>query len=318
MNKRLASIVRKGVILVVTLFFVSCAVFAAFHIIPGDPALLILGTEASEERLTLLREELGTDKGVLSQYVDWIGGMVHGNLGLSLTYRKPVMELLAARLPVTFMLGLMVLVLTLLVSLPLGIAAGYHKDGTLGRLAGVFSIAGISVPDFFLSIIVIWIFGLSLHLFAPGRYVGYAENFPAFLRFMIFPAITIALPQIAILTKYVRAAVAAELGAGYVRTARSKGCSSVRVLACHVFKNTLVSVMPLLGMIVGSIFSGSIIVEQVFGISGIGRLLISSVTSRDFPLTQGLVLYIAGIMVLVNFLVDIAVQFIDPRICFKD
>ncbi len=318
MDGRLSYIVRKALALVVTLFFVSCAVFFAFHIIPGDPALLILGTEASEERLAALREELGTDKALAAQYADWIGGLLRGNLGVSLKYRKPVAELLAVRLPVTFILGLMVLVLTLLVSLPLGIAAGRQRGGIAGRLVRAFTIVGISVPDFFLSIIVIWIFGLTLHLFAPGRYVGYAEDFPAFLRFMVFPAVTIALPQIAILTKYVGAAVASELGAGYVRTARSKGCAPVRVLAVHVFKNTLVSVMPLLGMMIGSIFSGSIIVEQVFGIAGIGRLLISSVTSRDFPLTQSLVLYIAGIVVLVNFLVDIAVQFIDPRIRFKD
>ncbi len=301
-------IIKKTAVLCITLFLVSLAVFCAFHIIPGDPAMLILGIEASPEKLDLLRAELGTDKPLLVQYATWIQGAFHGNFGMSLKYQKAVSELIQGRLSVTFSLGMISFCLVMLLGFPLGILSGYKKTGFIHQATIFLSLIGISIPGFFLSVLIIWIFGLTFHLFVPGHYKGLQ---------LLFPAFAIALPQVAVVVKYVSSSIIEEYSKPYVRTARSRGNSESRILMCHVLKNSTVSVIPLIGMITGSIFSGSIIVEQVFSISGTGRLLISSVTSRDFPLTQTIVLYIASTIVLVNFLVDVFIQLIDPRIRLK-
>lgn len=307
-------LVKKILILLLTLLLVSVITFFAFHVVPGDPAMMLLGTEASEERLDALREELGTNKPLLEQYTDWMQGIFTGDLGNSIKYKQPVQDLLADRIPVTLLLGVMVAFLTIVIGIPLGVYAAYKKNSWLNPFFNVITMVGISIPGFFLSILVIWIFGLMLGWFAPGVYVSYTESLRGFFQFMIFPAVSIALPEIAILAKYVRASVITELDADYVRTARSKGSKDSSILYKHVLKNAIVGIIPLIGMMIGNIFGGSIIVEQVFGVPGIGRLLISSVTSRDFPLTQILVLYIAVIVVVTNFLVDIVLQVIDPRI----
>jgi peptide/nickel transport system permease protein len=307
-------LVKKLVILIVTMFLISLLTFFAFHILPGDPAQLILGTSASPEKLDALRAQLGTDKPLLVQYRNWITGFVHGDFGTSIRYSMPVKDLLQDRIPVTLLLGLMVLVLTIAVSIPLGVHAARIRGRAGEHVINVLTMLGISFPGFFLSILFMWIFGLVLHLFTPGRYVDLATDPLGFFRFMFFPALAIAVPQIAILTKYIRAAMLDELSKDYVRTARGKGRSRTGILYGHVLRNAIVSVVPLIGMMIGEIFSGSIIVEQVFGIPGIGRLLIASVTGRDFPLTQTLVMYVALVIVVTNFAVDILIQVIDPRI----
>lgn len=301
-------IFKKLMILIATLFLVSLAVFFAFHIIPGDPAMLILGTEASSDKLENLRSQLGTDKPLVSQYTDWVLGASHGDFGTSLKYNKSVSSLMKGRIFTTFILGTVSFFLVFIIGVPLGIIAGYKKEGFIHQLISMLSMVGISIPGFFLSILIIWIFGLHFHIFVPGQYKGFQ---------LFFPALAVALPQVAVLAKYLSSSVIDEYSKKYVRTALSRGNSEIRVLFCHVLKNAIVAVLPLLGMIIGSIFSGSIIVEQVFSVAGIGRLLISSVTSRDFPLTQTIVMYIAATIVIVNFLVDIIIQLVDPRIRLK-
>lgn len=308
-------LVKKFFIMLLTLFCISLAVFFAFHVIPGDPAMLILGTEASEKSLEQLREQLGTNKSLWEQYTSWVGNaLLHHDFGYSLKYNKSVAELLRGRIAVTALLGALALCLVLVFGVVLGMVYGKSKNRLVQSLSGLLSVLGISTPGFFLSLIVIWVFGLTLKVFTPGRYERLSVNPASFFRFMIFPAFTIAVPQIAVLAKYLAAAIRQESASGYVRTAKSRGNSEWRLLFRHIFKNAVVSVVPLLGMIVGSIFSGSIIVEQVFGIPGVGRLLISAVTFRDFPLAEAIIMYIAAVVVLVNFVVDIIVQALDPRI----
>ena len=307
-------LVRKTIVLLVTMFTITLLTFAAFHIIPGDPAMLILGTEASPEKLEQLRHTLGTDLPLLVQYRNWVAGLLSGNPGTSIRYSMPVADLVGSRLPVTVLLGIMTIILVIAASIPLGVFAVRKKDTVIEQFINFFTMLGISFPGFFLSILFMWIFGLVLHLFSPGNYVSYKDDFGGFVQFMFFPALSIAIPEIAILTKYVRTAMIDELSKGYVRTAKGVGNSVNGILYRHVLKNAIVSVIPLIGMMIGSIFSGSIIVEQVYGIPGIGRLLISSVTSRDFPLTQTLVLYVAMVIVVTNYIVDILIQLIDPRI----
>lgn len=306
--------VRKVCVLILTLFAISIVTFALFHIVPGDPAAMILGTSASQEQLDDLREELGLNRPLTEQYVDWISGAMHGDFGNSIMYRKPVAKLLKGKLSLTLILGAMALALVILIGIPLGVFTAGRKHALSEQLLNFVNILGISVPGFFLSILIIWIFGLLLHWFTPGRFVTFSRDPAKFFRFMIFPAIAIAIPQTCILSKYIRTAVIEEIRADYVRTARSKGSTKNRIMYVHVLKNAIISVVPLIGMIVSGIFSGSIVIEQVFGIPGIGRLLIASVTSRDYPMVQTLVMYIAILILVVNFIVDILIQILDPRI----
>ena len=306
--------VRKVCVLILTLFAISIVTFALFHIVPGDPAAMILGTSASQEQLDDLREELGLNRPLTEQYVDWISGAMHGDFGNSIMYRKPVAKLLKGKLSLTLILGAMALALVILIGIPLGVFTAGRKHALSEQALNFINILGISVPGFFLSILIIWIFGLLLHWFTPGRFVTFSRDPAKFFRFMIFPAIAIAIPQTCILSTYIRTAVIEEIRADYVRTARSKGSTKNRIMYVHVLKNAIISVVPLIGMIVSGIFSGSIVIEQVFGIPGIGRLLIASVTSRDYPMVQTLVMYIAILILIVNFVVDILIQILDPRI----
>jgi ABC-type dipeptide/oligopeptide/nickel transport system permease component len=297
-----------------TLFVISIVTFWLFHIVPGDPAAMMLGTSASQEQLEDLREELGLNRPLVEQYTDWVTGAVHGDFGKSIMYRKPVARLLKGKLSVTLILGAMSLALVILIGIPLGVFTAGRKHAISEQLLNIVNILGISIPGFFLSILLIWVFGLVLHWFAPGRFVTLARNPAKFFQFMIFPAIAIAIPQTCVLSKYIRTAVIEEVRSDYVRTARSKGSTKFRIMYVHVLKNAIISVVPLIGMIVSGIFSGSIVIEQVFGIPGIGRLLIASVTSRDYPTVQTLVMYIAILILVVNFIVDILIQILDPRI----
>ena len=306
--------VKKFGIMLLTLFVISIVTFWLFHIVPGDPAAMMLGTSASQEQLDDLREELGLNRPLVEQYADWVTGAVHGDFGKSIMYRKPVARLLKGKLSVTLILGAMSLALVILIGIPLGVFTAGRKHAISEQLLNIVNILGISIPGFFLSILLIWVFGLVLHWFAPGRFVTLARNPAKFFQFMIFPAIAIAIPQTCVLSKYIRTAVIEEVRSDYVRTARSKGSTKFRIMYVHVLKNAIISVVPLIGMIVSGIFSGSIVVEQVFGIPGIGRLLIASVSARDYPTVQTLVMYIAILILVVNFIVDILIQILDPRI----
>ena len=306
--------IRKLGIMVLTLFIISIVTFWLFHIVPGDPAAMILGTSASQEQLENLREELGLNRPLQEQYVEWISGSLHGDFGKSIQYRKPVAKLLKGKLSVTLTLGAMAMSLVIIFGIFLGVFTAGRKHVLSEQILNILNILGISFPGFFLSILLIWIFGLSLHWFNPGKFVSFSRDPAKFFKFMIWPAVAIAIPQICILSKYIRTAVIDEARSDYVRTARSKGSTKNRILYVHVLKNAIVSVVPLIGMIVSGIFSGSIVVEQVFGIPGIGRLLIASVSARDYPTVQTLVMYIAILILVVNFIVDILIQILDPRI----
>ncbi|MVB12189.1 Nickel transport system permease protein NikB [Caprobacter fermentans] len=308
---------KKLLSLLLTLLLVSVMAFAAFNLIPGDPAQLILGTQATPEALAELHQKLGLDKSMPERYAGWLLGLLHGNMGTSLQYSRPVSELIGSRLPVTAALALMALLLIFTVSVPVGVFSAQKRGSPVGRLLDSVTMLNISMPGFFLGILFIWIFGLVLHFFSPGGYVGWRESPAGFLRYMIFPALAVALPNIAVASKFLRSALVEESGADYVRTAVSKGLSKHIVLYRHMLKNALIPFLTLSGMMVAEIFSGSILIEQVFGIPGVGRLLISSILSRDFPLLESLVVYLAFLVVLANFAADLLLQAADPRIRVK-
>jgi ABC-type dipeptide/oligopeptide/nickel transport system permease component len=300
---------------VLTLLLVSLLTFSAFALIPGDSALLALGIEASDEQVAALRAQMGLDRSLPWQYGAWLGKFLTGNLGNSARFRgAPVSGMILERLPVTGTLAGLALGFMFLIAVPVTLASVRKEGGILDRVLSTLTALNIALPGFFLGVLFIWIFGILFRLFVPGAYADYRQDFPAFVGYLLFPALAVALPNAAILVKFLRAQVLQQFHLDYVRSARSKGAGRRRVLYAHVLKNAAVPAITLLGMIVGETFSGSVIIEQVFTIPGIGRLLIASITSRDYSMVQTLVVYIAFIVVLANTLSDIIIRIIDPRI----
>jgi ABC-type dipeptide/oligopeptide/nickel transport system permease component len=308
-------IARRLAVTLGTLLLVSVLVFLAFNVVRGDPASLILGIDASEDQVAALRAEMGLDRSLPVRYFTWLGNLFTGNLGNSVRFRgEPVAGLIMDRLPVTFCLASLSLAFTLVLSVPAALMAAGKEGGPLDRFVTAAAAITVSFPGFFLAVLFIWIFGVVLKLFSPGAYVGCDESPGRFFGGLVFPALAVALPNAAALVKFLRASVLQQLRLDYIRAARSKGASRGQVLRRHALPNGAVPALTLLGMIVGEIFSGSIVIEQVFTIPGLGRLLVASIGSRDYPLIQTLAVYTAFIVVLANTLADIAIQFVDPRI----
>ena len=311
----MAFIGRRLAITVLTLFLVSAASFSAFRLIPGDAALIALGIEATEEQLQALRAERGLDRSFPEQYLSWLGNFLTGNLGNSARFMGvSISALILQRLPVTLALAGLSFLFILLIAVPVSLLSVKKENSLADRIVTTLTALNISVPGFFLGILFIWIFGLTFRFFVPGAFVSFAENPAAFFGYLVFPALAIALPNSALVVKFLRASIFRELQSDYARTALSKGASRAHILRRHVLKNASLPAITLLGMITGEILSGSIVIEQVFGIPGVGMLLLSSITARDYPLIQTLIIYIAFAVVLANTLADIVLQLIDPRI----
>lgn len=311
---------KKLLTLILTLFFISVLVFFIFQVIPGDPALSILGTEATDEKVEALREQLGLNDPLPQRYFNWFTGVLRGDLGKSYRYQESLNEqmdvsrLIAGKLPVTLTLAGLSLLLIIIFSIPIGILWGGTKSRAVDGVLNVLSQFTMSVPSFFLGIIIIYLFGLVMKWFTPGGYISYRENFLGYIRYMLFPAITVAVPKVAMTAKFLRNSIITQLKSDYVRTAYSKGARRKRVLFVHVLKNAMIPVVTFIGIIAAEIAAGSIVVEQVFGLPGIGRLLVSSISTRDYPVVQALMLYIVFAVVIVYFVVDILYRYIDPRV----
>lgn len=300
--------------LIITLLVISFLTFLAFSIIPGDSAIASLGIDATKEAVEAVREELGLDKPVFIRYGTWLLGILKGNLGTSLQYKMPVTELLRNRFPVTFWLSFLSILFIVICSLPLGIVAAKKEGGILDRIIMIVSQFSMAIPPFFLGMLITFIFGLILRWFTPGAYISMEESFLGFLKYLIFPSIAIAIPKIAMLVKFLRSSLLRQLKLDYVRTARSKGNSENDILYKHVLKNALIPVITFLGLIIADIFANSIMIELVFSLPGLGRLLVVAISNRDFPVVSTIILYIAFVIVIINFIVDILYHFIDPRV----
>jgi len=298
--------------MIVTLLLVSCIAFFTFQIIPGDAVTTILGTNATPEREAQLRTELGLDKPVGIRYINWITSFIKGDLGTSYQYDMPVSALLSDKIPVTVTLGLMSFAIIVLVSIPLGVLGARFGKKRIGLFEICNQIA-MAIPSFVLGILIVLIFGLILNFFVPGRYVNYRESFFGFLKYLIAPAIAIAIPKIAMVVKFLKNEIDNQMDSDYVRTARSKGNTDTAILFKHVLKNSLMPVITTLGMIVAEILAGSLVVEQVFNLPGLGRALISGIGARDYPVVQAIIMYMAVIIIGINILVDITYKIIDPR-----
>lgn len=308
-------IIKKFIALIITLLVISLLTFVAFSLIPGDAVMSRLGINATPEAVANMRESLGLDKPVALRYFSWLAGVLHGDFGQSLKYSTmTVADLMRTRLLVTLILAVMSLIIIVAVSFPLGMLtakyAGKWQDTVITQVNQVI----MSIPSFFLGIILTVVFGLIFKVFDVGGYVDPSEDFWGCVSFMILPAVAVALPKIAMVVKYIRNSVVTELKQDYVRTAYSKGAGPNRVLYKHVFRNAMIPVVTFIAMVMAEILAGSLVIEQVFNIPGLGRLLVSSITSRDYPVVQAAVLYITAIVVILNFIVDVIYQIADPRI----
>lgn len=305
--------IKKMITLILTLFVVSFLTFIAFQIIPGDSAITSLGTDATPEQVEALRKQLGLNDPFLVRYGNWLKGAVTGDFGNSISYHLPVSSLIAERFPVTLTLALLSLTMILVISLPLGIITSKNKSPKGEGIWQFLLQLGMAIPPFFLGIIITLVFGLILKWFTPGQFVTWGENKAGFLIYMVFPAIAVAVPKVSMMTKFLRSSIKRQLSLDYVRTAKSKGNTNGGIMTRHVLKNALIPVITFLAMIIAEIFAGSIIVEQVFNLPGLGRLLVAGISNRDYPVVQAIVLYIAALVLILNCIVDLLYQVIDPR-----
>lgn len=305
---------KKLFTMIVTLFAVTLFVFLSFHLISGDPATSLLGTQATPERVEALRQELGLKDPVLVQYARWALGFLKGDMGVSYSYRMPVKEMVADKIPVTVALTTLAFFMMTLIAIPLGIYTARHEGGVIDRGICLVNQVIMAVPPFFAGILITLVFGRIFRLFTPGGYVSYQKDFGRFIGYLLFPALAIALPKAAMAVKLLRSSVISESRLDYVRTAYSRGNTTAGVLYRHVLKNALIPVITFLGMALADMIAGSIIIEQVFSIPGLGRILLTSISNRDYPVVMAVIVCIALLVLVVNMIVDIVYGLADPRI----
>ena len=298
---------KRIAMLLFTMVIVSLLAFVAFDVISGDPATAMLGTQATPERVAELRAELGLDRPLLVRYGEWLLGFFTGNLGTSYSYHQPVWELIAPKVGVTLCLSLLSFALIAVISVPLGVrSATRRSQGILSGAETLFNQLCMAVPPFFTAILLTFCFSTVLRWFVHGSFPGLGSDFFGSLRYLLFAAVSIAIPRIAMTVRMLRSTIADELGRDYVRTAISRGNDRSGVLRRHVLKNSLVPVVTFL--------AGSIVVEQAFAIPGLGRMLVASIGSRDYPVVQAIIVILAFWVVLAGTVADLINQRIDPRL----
>lgn len=294
-------------------FGVTVLVFFLVHLIPGDPAQVMLGEHATDQAVKALDHQWGLDQPLPVQYGLFMGKLFHGDLGTSLFYRVPATTLIATSLPVSLLLMCYVIVLALLISVPLATLAATHKDGPLDQMVRAVPMVGLGMPHFWVGIILILLLALGLHLFPVG---GFGQSLPDHLWSLFLPGLTVAMGLSPILIRSLRASMVGVLEADYVATARSKGLPRSRVLLRHVLRNAIVPTITVLGLNIGFLVGSTVVVETVFALPGLGRLMITAAQNRDFPVVQAVTLVMGIVVVLINLLTDITYSLLDPRVRF--
>ncbi|HEX6989493.1 MAG TPA: ABC transporter permease [Bacillota bacterium] len=307
-------LLRRLVSLAATALLVTVITFVVLRVLPGDPARLIVGTEGDPAAVERIRALLGYDRPLPVQLLDWLGAAARGDLGTSLRYDRPVAELIAGRLDVTLALTAGATLLAVLASGPLGIYAATRRGRASDAVAVVFSQVGLSLPSFWVGMLLILLFAVRLRWLPAAGYVPWDQDPIAWTRSLLLPTLALALPQTAVLTRQVRSSVLDVLGQDYIRFARAKGLGERVVLYRHALRNALIPPLTVLGLQVGQLLAGSIVVETVFALPGLGQLLLNAIAARDLPVVQGAVALAAVAVVLVNFLVDAVYALIDPRV----
>ncbi len=307
-------LLRRAAALGATLFFVSLLVFVVIRILPGDPALVIMGTEGSPEAVARLRESLGLNRPLPAQYGDWLGRALTGDLGRSLQYDVPVGSLIVSRLSVTVPLTFLAALFVVATALPLGVYAATHHRRPGDYLAMTLAQIGFSVPSFWAGLLLILLFSVKLGWVRAGGFDGWGQGIWPAVRSLLLPALALGLFQFAALARATRSAVLEVMREDYVRSARSKGVPEPVVLWKHTLRNSMIPVLTVMGIQLGQLMAGSIILESVFYLPGLGRLVLGAITARDLPVVQGVALFVASVIVLINVAVDVLYGVLDPRI----
>lgn len=309
-----AYILNRLLIGIATLVLASIVVFAVMEVLPGDPARIMLGMNATPEALASLQAQMGLDQPLVWRYLSWAGGLLTGDFGRSYTYSAPVSSLIAERLVVSLPLALMALFLSTAIALPVGIFAAARR----GRMPDTLSMGtaqlGVAIPNFWFALLLIYVFAVWLRWVPAGGFQGWSAGFWSGIQSLILPAIALALPQAAILARVTRSALLDVLGEDYIRTARAKGLPRGRVLRRHALRNAMIPVLTILGLQFAFLLAGTIIIENVFYLPGLGRLLFQAITQRDLIVVEGVVMLLVASVIVVNILVDLAYAFVDPRL----
>ena len=309
---------KRLITLVATLVGTSVVVFLVLEILPGNAAQILMGPDASPEAVTALAHKLGIDQPAWTRYWHWVGGMLHGDLGLSYAYSTPVSELIVERLSLTVPLALMAMALTIVLALLAGVyaASRHNKLGDVGVMG--LTQVGIAIPNFWFAILLILLFSVQLKWFSAGGFPGWQEGLLPGLRALLLPAISLAVVQAAILARITRSSALEVLREDFVRTARAKGVSQRGTLWGHVLRNALIPVVTVMGLQFSELLAGTIVVESVFYLPGLGRLIFQSIANRDLIVVRNCVMLLAAMVVIVNFVVDVLYAVIDPRVKASD
>jgi peptide/nickel transport system permease protein len=307
-------LVRRLLLTLPILFIVSVLCFSMINLIPGDPATVILGPESSDQAREAMRERLGLDKPIVVQYVDWLGDVLHGNLGESLVYQIPVSTLIKQRAPVTIELALGAFALSFTIAVVVGILSAYRRGTWVDYLSTGFALGGVSIPSFWLGMMFIIIFAVNLGILPASGYEPLFQDPIANITAMILPIIATGMRESGELTRMLRSSLLEQLGSDYIRTAFSKGLSKRVVVIRHAVRNALIPFITASGLQIAGLLGGLVVTEQVFQLPGLGRLVVESILKRDYTTVQGTVLVITLIVVLVNLFVDLLYALIDPRI----
>jgi len=306
--------IRRLISLAISLVLISLLIFTVMRIIPGDPAQMMLGTEAEPETLEILRDKLGLDEPLIVQYLSWARGVLTGNLGDSLRYNVPISALISSRLLVTAPLAGIAILLSIFLGVPTGLYAGTHRNqmGDYGVM--IFSQIGLAVPAFWFGILLMLIFAVQLHWFPAGGFIPWTRSVSGAFKSLVLPAIALGIIRAAVIARLSRSALLEVLHQDYIRTARSKGLVEHIILYKHALRNALIPIITIVGMQFAALLAGTIIIENVFYLPGLGRLAFQAISQRDLPVVQDIVLLIAVMVVGMNLLVDLTYVLLDPRI----
>ena len=300
--------------LLASLLVASLVVFAAVEIVPGDPARFMLGINAQPDTVAALRAELGLDRSLVERYLSWVGGLFTGDLGVSYTYRSPVSEIVAERLQVSLPLAVYALALTVVIAFPVGMLAAGSRGGVVDTLFTGATQLGIAVPNFWFALLLILLFSVNLGWFSAGGFPGWEAGLLPGLQALTLPAIALALPQASILARVLRSSLIDTLSDDYIRTARAKGLSAGQALRRHALRNAMIPVFTIIGLQFSFLIAGAVIIENVFFLPGLGRLVLQAITQRDLIVVESVVMLLVLAVILVNFVVELAYAWIDPRL----
>ena len=307
-------VIRRLLSAIPVLFVVSLMTFAIMWLVPGDISAEIGGSEATAEQVAQIREQFGLDKPLYERAINWYGNLLRGDLGYSYLLDRSVAAAVLERLPVTLSLAAISLVLATMIGMLLGILAAVRHNSWVDQGAMVTALVGLSIPDFWLGLVLIILFGVSLGWLPTGGYVPITEDFVGWARSMTLPALTLAFTQMGVIARMTRSSMLDVLDQDYVRTARAKGMRGRTVVFKHALRNALLPIVTVLGVTVGVILSGAVVIETVFSLPGVGRLIVGSIQRRDFPIIQGGLLVTASVFVIVNLVVDLLYGWLDPRV----